>query len=80
MLTTFDVLGDVWEERQRQQELLEIKKIPWDTSDPVIPTAMKLSVLVEEVGEVARAILEESNLREELIQVAAVAVAWAESL
>ncbi len=42
---------------------------------------IKLAVLVEEVGEVARAVLERSDLghlREELIQVAAVAVAWAE--
>jgi NTP pyrophosphatase (non-canonical NTP hydrolase) len=38
----------------------------------------KLTILMEEVGEVARAILERDpyNLREELVQVAAVAIAW----
>ena len=40
-----------------------------------------LAVLVEEVGEVARAILERDpdNLHEELVQIAAVAVAWLEA-
>ncbi len=39
-------------------------------------------VLGEEFGEVCRAVLEgdEANLREELIQVAAVAVAWVEAI
>lgn len=48
----------------------------------------KLAVLMEEVGEVAREVCEaraerrepSPNLRVELIQVAAVAVAWAEGL
>jgi NTP pyrophosphatase (non-canonical NTP hydrolase) len=41
----------------------------------------KLTILMEEVGEVARAILEHDvqNLREELTQVAALAVAWLEA-
>lgn len=41
-----------------------------------------LSILVEEIGEVAQAMLEGENLkvREELIQVAAVAVAWLECI
>lgn len=47
-----------------------------------IPQPAKLAVLAEEFGEVARAVCEcdMKNLREELIQVAAVAVAWAESM
>lgn len=42
----------------------------------------KLSILVEEVGEVARAILEhdDANLRVELIQCAAVCAAWVQSI
>jgi NTP pyrophosphatase (non-canonical NTP hydrolase) len=41
----------------------------------------RLRVLVEEVGEVARALEEgDSQLRAELVQVAAVAVAWLEAL
>lgn len=35
-------------------------------------------ILVEEVGEVSKAILENDNLEEELIQVAAVCVKWLE--
>lgn len=43
----------------------------------------KLSVLLEEVGEVAKAINEDEGperLREELVQVAAVAVKWVQTL
>jgi NTP pyrophosphatase (non-canonical NTP hydrolase) len=38
-----------------------------------------LKVLVEEVGEVATALLEGKGLTEELVQVAAVAAAWLEA-
>ena len=48
-----------------------------DCSSQDVPTAVKVAVLTEEVGEVARAYLEgdEDALRIELLQVAAVAVA-----
>ncbi len=40
-----------------------------------------MTILTEEVGEVAKAVLErEWELQDELIQVAAVAVAWLEAL
>jgi NTP pyrophosphatase (non-canonical NTP hydrolase) len=44
--------------------------------------AVWLAILHEETGEAARAILEadEENMRAELIQVAAVAVAWVEDI
>lgn len=66
-----------------------------DNYDPSVPYAMpishaaKFAVLAEEFGEVAREVCELQNpygkgddrkLRQELLQVAAVAVAWAESL
>ena len=43
---------------------------------------IELQVLVEEVGEVAMAMLkgDRGNLKDELVQVAAVAVAWLEGL
>lgn len=43
---------------------------------------VKLAVLAEETGEVARAVFEvdEESLRDELVQVAAVTLAWLESL
>jgi hypothetical protein len=37
-------------------------------------------ILVEEVGEVGTAMQEKSNLREELVQVAAVALQWIEDI
>lgn len=73
-------LTDVAIERDRQRGLLESGKIPFACEDPTIADAYKLAVITEEVGEVAKAMLEGTNLREELIQVAAVAVAWAEAL
>jgi NTP pyrophosphatase (non-canonical NTP hydrolase) len=73
---------------------LHAGKFTFTCASPVACDNRKLRVLVEEVGEVAEAIdhLEQLNrtskaaakqrdhLREELVQVAAVAVAWLESL
>jgi hypothetical protein len=43
---------------------------------------LRMAVLTEEVGEVARAVMERDRdgLRAELVQVAAVAVAWIEGI
>ena len=51
------------------------------SSESVEPTT-KLTVLTEELGEVARAVLDNKpdDLVSELVQVAAVAIAWLESL
>ncbi len=51
-----------------------------DCSSGMVDPTIKLAVLMEEVGETARALLEcdTTNLRDELVQVAAVAVAWLE--
>lgn len=53
-----------------------------DCSNPTLKPEVKALVLGEEVGEVNRAVLERdtNNLKVELVQVAAVAVAWLESL
>ena len=54
-----------------------------DCSSPGVPTPVKVMVLGEEFGEVARAVLDSAplaELRDELVQVAAVAVAWLEGL
>ncbi len=77
-------------ERQRQRQLFVDRKITFDVASPVPDTNRKLRVLIEEVGEVAQELdhLEQlpgskpaqKRLREELTQVAAVAVAWLESL
>lgn len=80
-----DALWSVIEERHRQDA-----KFGWvGTPGSLLPGDddwAKFAVLGEEVGEVARALIERSfgndtteHLEEELIQVAAVAVAWVES-
>lgn len=53
-----------------------------DCSSLAVAPLVKLAVLLEEVGEVARAILEHDGpdrVRAELVQVAAVAIAWLET-
>ena len=74
-----DILGEIVDERERQNK-------KWDTSNwgnwnP--PSGNKLGILVEEVGEVATALIDNEpieNLRAELIQVAAVAMQWVEHI
>jgi len=53
-----------------------------DCSSAKVRPEVKAAVLAEECGEVARAVLDKDrdNLRAELVQVAAVAVAWLEAL
>jgi len=85
------VLDEVARERERQEQLRADGKFAatcattdkYEMTDPEC-----LAVLAEEFGEVARAVCEgmpgnienTASLRAELIQVAAVAVAWAERL
>lgn len=53
-----------------------------DCSSGDVPAAVKAAVLSEECGEVSRAVLDRDtdNLKTELVQVAAVAVAWLEGI
>jgi NTP pyrophosphatase (non-canonical NTP hydrolase) len=52
-----------------------------DCSSDRVSASVKAAVLAEECGEVARAALDGTiDLRDELVQVAAVAVAWLEAL
>jgi len=82
--TTERMLQLVRLERQRQQVLLDRGDINFNCADPEISDLVKFPVLVEEVGEVATEIqfppVDKKKLQKELIQAAAVAVAWAESL
>lgn len=71
---------EIQDERWRQECKVQTGKIPWDCADPSVEDDRKLAVLGEEFGEVAKALIEGDGLRDELIQVAAVALAWAESL
>ena len=82
------VLHDISRERDRQERLREAGKFPATCADPTRSDAEKLPVLIEEVGEAARAMCEaggatdvqSAGLRDELVQVAAVAVAWIEAI
>jgi nucleosome binding factor SPN SPT16 subunit len=77
---TIDVLSEIKSERYRQYHSLEKKGIPTDCADPQTSNGDRLSVLGEEFGEVCKAINEGGDIYNELIQVAAVSVAWAEGL
>lgn len=66
------ILDDIILERERQDVLHPYR----------VPDEVMLTVLVEEVGEIARSMLEEdrSGLRREVLQSAAVCVKWLELL
>ena len=79
-----DVYAAIDAERDRQAAKWN-REHEWgygDCSSINLPAITKSAVLGEEVGEVQRAVLDRDNdaLRRELVQVAAVAVAWLESL
>lgn len=78
--------GDEWAdaviaEWENQQALKESGKFDWTSFDDA-PYEHILSVLVEEVGECARAVLmgNEEDLETELLQTAAVALGWREQV
>jgi len=88
-----EVFAAIARERVRQRELLRAGKITFDVASTIPDDNRKLRVLVEEVGEVAQEIddLEyakhsavkkavTARLKTEIIQVAAVCVAWLESM
>lgn len=65
-------------ERTRQNAMINSGKIPHNCASNDVHPGIKISVLAEEFGEVAKAINDESStdeLRTELIQVCAVALA-----
>ncbi len=82
-MTYDEALVLVREERDRQSVKWS-RQHPWgsgDCSSPDVADIVKAAVLAEECGEVARAVLDKyaDLLRVELVQVAAVALAWLEA-
>lgn len=86
-------LSLVGSERMRQEALKAQGRFEYTCADSGMSDAEKMTVLIEEVGEVAREVLTQDGrrlardtvgtrdaLRAELVQVAAVAVAWIEAL
>lgn len=89
------IAEDIQRERARQDELKAAGKFRWTCADTAMLDSERLAVLMEEVGEVAREVTEaigktlgeqtveasaRKRIREELVQVAAVCVAWIEGL
>lgn len=81
-----DIFQAIDAERERQDKLHPFPKRNKDEDHDI--SAVKtmlfcnefLAVLVEEFGEVGKALQGEGDLKEELIQVASVAVRWLEQL
>jgi hypothetical protein len=90
-LRLVDVLEDVRDERYRQERLKKEGKFDTTCADQM-RDCERLTVLAEEFGEVSREVCTEMgvnaasndrrtfNLRAELIQTAAVCVAWVEAI
>lgn len=76
------IFDEVIVERQRQERLKASGKFEYTCADATPTNYFKASVLGEEYGEACAAVNEkdDAQLREELIQVAAVAVAWVQAL
>jgi hypothetical protein len=98
-----EVLRDVGVERLRQEDLRQSGKFLWTCAAEGVPLDRKMSVLSEEVGEVAKEVVDVGiardkyqkedmpfprhrevalllRIRKELVQVAAVCVAWIEAI
>lgn len=76
-------------ERLRQEFLKQDGRFQFTCADVEMANGDRLAVLMEEVGETAQAVLElslishdrhDTTLRKEIVQVAAVCVAWLEGL
>lgn len=83
-MTRDEIFHLIENERFQQGEKWNVEH-PWgfgDCSSLEVKPIVKSVVLSEECGEVARAVLDENDesLRIELVQVAALAVAWLESM
>lgn len=83
-MTRLEAFNLIEDERRRQSRKWAAKH-SWgegDCSSRDVAETVKVAVLTEEVGEVARAVLDRKpgDLRNELVQVAAVAVAWLEAM
>ncbi|EMN90374.1 hypothetical protein [Leptospira weilii] len=78
-----DVFSKVIEERFRQEALRRKGKFKYTAASPHIREELKLSILMEEVGEVSKCLNENKfgspELEKELIEVMAVCLAWLQS-
>lgn len=82
-------IADIMDERARQDDLKRAGRFAYTCADPELSHAERLTVLGEEFGEVCHEVneaiggrteLDRAALRNELVQVAAVCVAWIEAI
>ena len=78
-----EIFKAIEQERERQEKLHPQRKLKSHDKELILMQTYiqqneLLAVLVEEVGEVGKALQEGTNLSEELIQVASVSVRWLE--
>jgi hypothetical protein len=83
----YQIWTDVLRERERQVELQAAGRFKYVVDDPALSDAHRVVILGEEFGEAAHEVGEEcdkgkatGHLRDELIQVLAVALAWVERM
>jgi len=85
-----DVFGLIAVERLRVRRLQAVGKYKFSTNSPTVSNGLKLAIVMEEIGEVAREIYEmhdkddftpqaKNRLRKELVQAAGTLVAWLET-
>lgn len=77
------ILEDIQDEFNRQEDAYCNGKIHIKMDNPYDRSKDKLAVVTEELGEVAKALLDhqgDDHLREELIQVATCCIGWIISL
>lgn len=89
-MTQEEIFTAIVLERDKQNAYKKAGKFMFTCADPEIGHMTACAVLMEEVGEAARAAMatlglskeppEQADLKKELIQVAAVTVAWLEQL
>lgn len=80
MTTAAAIFDQIRAERQRAEDLCDDGHLEYTAARADCPDVLRLAALVEEVGEVARAVHDQGDVAGELVQVAAVAVAWLEAL
>jgi hypothetical protein len=87
-MTTEHVLNEVAKERVRQDTLKREGKFRHTLNDRLMDDGEKLACLAEELGEIGKAMLHNrmlvsdggGDIRTELIQLAALSVAWVEGI
>lgn len=111
MLRLAEIFHEIHEERMRQESLAEKGRFKFTAANPGLTHAERLPILTEEIGEIARQVLQQPDsgmmpvthagnydwhtagdaepdpeagtpqgLRKELLQCAAISVAWIEAL